>query len=257
MSFDVFLCFAIPVVWILSALFAHRLFVRRGYPQSESWLPGCLLGPVGVFIAILVPRESPRGRDLLQVAGLFFVITLFVVLIPSIYLAAKGLPQLGVGLFIVGEVAIFFFVRRIPRRDEERFAEAANEPAQENEEPDNRLWIQSADYSSKIHPLVDANESIRMYRAHDWTKELALLSEMQAEQQDCCPPGIGFLRDDGRFLHICPDGDGRISLYFQPAHAPKSSTWTYSDLPESDAEVAIKAFHSGQDAWFKANTSYG
>jgi hypothetical protein len=139
MTFDVFLCFTIPIVWILSALFAHRLFVRRGYPQSESWLPGCLLGPLGVIVAVLMPRGSPRGRFVLEFAGLFFAITVFGALTPSVYLAAKGLPQLGVGLFVVCEVAIFFIVRKILRIDKGQPAEEAIDPAQENEEPDSRL----------------------------------------------------------------------------------------------------------------------
>ncbi len=117
MTWDVFLCFAIPVAWILCALLVHRLCVRRGYPQSESWLPGCLLGPLGVFMAVLMPRESPRGRYVLEFAGLFFALT---VLngnpLALLRLSAKGLPQLGVGLFIVCEVALFFIVRMmLPR----------------------------------------------------------------------------------------------------------------------------------------------
>ena len=258
MSFDVFLCFTIPIVWILSALFAHRLFVRRGYPQSDSWLPGCLLGPLGVFIAALMPHESPRARYLLQFAGLFFAFTVLGGALTSLlYFAAKGLLLLGLGLFILFEGVVFFIVRKTLQIHNEPPAVDSIDPVQEYMSPDNRLWIQSADYSSKTHPLVDANESIRVYKAHDWTKELALLNEMQAKQQDYCPPGIGFLRDDGRFLHICPDGTGHISVYFEPANMPRTSTQTYSDLPESDAEIAIQAFHSEEDAWFKANTSYG
>ena len=139
MSFDVFLCFAIPVVWILGALFAHRLLIRRGYPQSESWLPGCLLGPLGVFIAVLMPRESPRARYLLRFAGLLFAITAIVALRPVGVVAVKGSLQLGVGLFIAFEIVIFFIVRRMLQRGGERPTEDARELDQENEEPDNQL----------------------------------------------------------------------------------------------------------------------
>lgn len=117
MNLNVFLCFALPVIWILGALFAHRMFVRRGYPQSESWLPGCLLGPLGVIMAILVPRGSSRVRYVLEFAGLFFALTVLNgSLLALLRLAARGLSQLGLGLFIVCEVALFFIVRRrIPK----------------------------------------------------------------------------------------------------------------------------------------------
>lgn len=122
--------------------------------------------------------------------------------------------------------------------------------------PATESWIQSADCSLKTYVLNDAYEAIRVYLARDWARDRSLYNEMLAARQDCCPPGIGLCKKGGRFLHICPDGVAQISIYFRPADAPGATVSAYTDLPESYALVAIKAFYSGDDAWFKANTSY-
>ncbi len=278
MNIDPLLFFAIPIAWILSALLARYLLIYRGYPQAESWLPGCLLGPLGVLIAVLAPRESPQVRYLLQFTGWLFVLNVVGV---SLLIFASGALRsnaMRLGVFILFEAVVFLIARaKMPGHEKrpgwdpaarvkekvspepqwQTFSAPPIDPVQESGSSRNECWIQSGDYSLKIYPLVDARESIRVYRAHDWARELALLDEMKARQQDYCEPGIGFIRDTGRFLHICHGGAGRLAIYFQPATMPEATARTFRDLAESDLEVAIEAFYSGEDSWFKANTSYG
>jgi hypothetical protein len=258
MPLDVLICFGLPIVWIFCSALAHVLLMRRGYPRSESWLPGCLLGPLGVIAALLMPPASPRSLRWLTRSAVILVLVVIdgglLFLLTGAY-GWGGLPWFG--LFLMAEVAAILLLRRPYRLPRQALEAGGQPPARSTGPTEDSLWIQSADYSSQTYPLTDAREAIRLFRDHDWAKEAALLRKLEAAGEDFCPPGLGLNRADGRFLHICPGGGGQIAVYFKPQGTPMTGTWTYRDLRESDAEAAIEAFFSPVDDWFRANTSYG
>jgi hypothetical protein len=82
-----------------------------------------------------------------------------------------------------------------------------------------QYWIQLADFSAKDYPPVDLLEAERLLTSYDWQTALAFkraLARSRGEESgDYCMPGIGFVTDDGRLLHICPTDDGTaLCTYF-------------------------------------------
>jgi hypothetical protein len=81
-----------------------------------------------------------------------------------------------------------------------------------------RYWIQRADFSSDDFEPVDLVGAERILRNHDWRTALgfmrALARSHGEESGEYCPPGIGFARDDGRLLHICPNENGTALCFY-------------------------------------------
>jgi hypothetical protein len=246
----------VPIIWIISALIARYILILRGYNRSDSWVPGCVLGPFGVILSLLTPQESPLTRRFLQVAVRIFTISLFATLVISLVHSST------IGAFTMLLCAIVCFLTyKLILKSGQRFT-AINPTPVENTLK-NQVWIQNVDYSVKEYPYVDPTETLRLYRLHDWASELAMGEEMRQNQEDFCPPGMGLSRDDGRLQHILPDGVGHILVDYRSPNLPRSeqndsSTGMPSpfvELPESTLAGAIEAFHAGDDDWFQANLS--
>lgn len=75
-------------------------------------------------------------------------------------------------------------------------------------------WIQHADYSSDEFDAVQVEEAILAYQQHDWNAELAVWRKMTDEGEDCCPPGIGYVADDDRMLHLLPEDEKQGSFHY-------------------------------------------
>lgn len=77
-----------------------------------------------------------------------------------------------------------------------------------------RYWIQQADYTSTEYDPVDVGTAIRILRSHDWPAALEFEREREAAGLETCPPGIGFVADQNRILHICPGRGGTALVHY-------------------------------------------
>jgi hypothetical protein len=81
-----------------------------------------------------------------------------------------------------------------------------------------KCWIQNADLSSDELGAIGLTDALRRYRAHDWNSQLSRLRELEDSGNECCPPGMGFVVRSHYILHLCPNGDGTVTVHF---HYPK------------------------------------
>ncbi|MEM8770416.1 MAG: hypothetical protein AAGD92_02090 [Pseudomonadota bacterium] len=76
-------------------------------------------------------------------------------------------------------------------------------------------WIQSADLSTEEFPAAGASEIERALLSHDWAGEAEKEKRLLADDSpDCCPAGLGVVHEDGRMLHVCPDGEGNCQVHY-------------------------------------------
>lgn len=119
-------------------------------------------------------------------------------------------------------------------------------------------WIQRADFTSDEFDAVDETEARRALTGHGWAAELDLMDTREARDEETCPPGIGFIADDGRILHICPERDGR-AMYHYHFKAPWRLLWlipmsgeglrTRMDMPFSETPELITRFFANDHDW--------
>ena len=81
-------------------------------------------------------------------------------------------------------------------------------------------WTQRADFSSTEYAPVDVDAAVRAFESHDWQDEWRLYDELEDTGAECCLPGIGFVRQDGDILHICPDKNSNAMVHYHFA-APR------------------------------------
>ena len=73
------------------------------------------------------------------------------------------------------------------------------------------MWIQRADFSSSEEKEeVSSAQAARAFTQHDWVGEAELERKLASKGQDLCPPGIGFVAEDGGILHVCPHERGTM-----------------------------------------------
>jgi hypothetical protein len=77
-----------------------------------------------------------------------------------------------------------------------------------------QCWLQRGDYTATEYGATDVATAIRLLNSHDWLAELAFESERNAAGMETCPPGIGFVADASRILHICPARDGTALVHY-------------------------------------------
>lgn len=119
-------------------------------------------------------------------------------------------------------------------------------------------WIQRADFSSADFASVDVTAALRAFTTHDWSAELALLSELAEKASESCPPGIGFVAPGGALLHICPSSDGRALVHYHAETTRKilgvipiarSAVHTKDGVGRSDVLEMIHAFFEERHEW--------
>ena len=115
-------------------------------------------------------------------------------------------------------------------------------------------WIQEADFTTTDYAPVDVSGALRALDAHPWQDELRLQAELDREEGESCPPGIGFVDPGGPFLHVCPGGDGRFVVHFHTTSGasilrPMATTLhTGEDLLRPDVVELMQYFFQGQHA---------
>jgi hypothetical protein len=75
-------------------------------------------------------------------------------------------------------------------------------------------WIQHADFTAKDLMPLDADAAVALVTAHDWVSEWRMLRELGAAGGETCPPGVGFVGQNGAILHICPGQDGPAMVHY-------------------------------------------
>jgi hypothetical protein len=79
-------------------------------------------------------------------------------------------------------------------------------------------WLQHADFASEDRGAVALDGAITVLNAVDWPSELDAMRQREARGEEFCPPGVGFVSDDGRIPHICPTGgEATLCHYHFPA----------------------------------------
>jgi len=76
------------------------------------------------------------------------------------------------------------------------------------------VWIQRHDFSAVDLPDGSMEPALESMAAVDWKSEATLARAAEEEGRDCCPAGIGFVDEDGRVLHLMPDGAGCMNVSY-------------------------------------------
>jgi len=110
------------------------------------------------------------------------------------------------------------------------------------------VWIQSADFSTEEFQ-VDCDEACDLYQTHNWTAELVLQGTLSNDNKACCPPGIGFVSDEGHILHICPGEDEVLFHYHYPKEIlgffwKTQKSKTVEHYPKSSVAELIRKFYA-------------
>lgn len=73
-------------------------------------------------------------------------------------------------------------------------------------------WIQRADFSVSNRTAASASELVKVLRAHDWAREVALRRELESNNRESCPPGMGIHASGSRLLHFYfPRGETNVA----------------------------------------------
>jgi len=119
------------------------------------------------------------------------------------------------------------------------------------------FWIQNSDYSNptglgESEPVQSVKQIADILRDYDWANENAYEEKCMANNNDCCPAGIGIVADDGYILHICPQtklGTATINFHHRGPtkilgfiKSSKTQVTTYEKIPLTKLESAIKNF---------------
>ena len=122
-------------------------------------------------------------------------------------------------------------------------------------------WIQNSDYSNptglgESEPVKSAKQILDVLMNYDWAKENAYEDKCLANEENCCPAGIGLVAQDSHILHICPNAKlYSATVYFHHRvsakvlgfiKTSKIQTTTYEKIPLTKLESPIKNFLAGE-----------
>jgi hypothetical protein len=119
-------------------------------------------------------------------------------------------------------------------------------------------WIQRADFSATDYDPVEIGEAVRAFESHNWPRELAFFSDLERAGTECCPPGIGFVDQNGQILHICPRVDGSTMVHYHFTVSRKllglipiseSRVETKIGVYQSDVPDLIRSLFEGRHEW--------
>ncbi len=78
------------------------------------------------------------------------------------------------------------------------------------------VWIQYHNFDYDYLGSISYNEAMTKYRAFDWETEILKGEQSKIEKKECCSPGMGFVSEDRRILHIVPMNKGALIHYHYP-----------------------------------------
>ena len=112
------------------------------------------------------------------------------------------------------------------------------------------VWLQGSDFSSRdLAP--DADTAIREMQSHDWADELQRRDARRRQGEEACDAGIGFVREDGQLLHVCPAGTTAVVHYHRPVRVlgfmRRTEAVTHDAYPITGVPALVRRFYSGAD----------
>lgn len=124
-------------------------------------------------------------------------------------------------------------------------------------------WIQRADFSSQDYTAASEQEALQVLLSHDWNAELDFYRQLESKGEEVCDPGIGFLPDSQRILHICPVD--RFYAYFHYQYTVKTRVFGIFSWPRnlvgsnmkvrrSELTEILHRFLSGDHDWLLQKT---
>jgi hypothetical protein len=116
-------------------------------------------------------------------------------------------------------------------------------------------WKQRADFSSTEFPPATLREAVAALHTHDWGKELELMREREAAEQEFCMPGMGLTLGKGCFLHICPNVNGTATCFYAGEGNSQRGSLHRDDVSRKEQARLIKLFY--KQAWQKLARAFG
>ena len=118
-----------------------------------------------------------------------------------------------------------------------------------------QAWVQSADFSNRDFD-ADLDQALEALSSHDWAREAALGKRLESEGKESCPAGLGLVRADDEFLHICPQGSSATVHWHRRVRVlgllwTRQQMDTWEDVPLSTIRQAIRHYYDGNDAELK------
>ena len=127
-------------------------------------------------------------------------------------------------------------------------------------------WIQHADFESEEFGLIGRADAQEVFRKHNWKAELERRRELEEDGKETCDPGIGFVSNDKRILHLCPQASGRVLCHYHfdttwrlfwliPWPGQKQEFW-FEDSRDDAVEV-VSRFFANDHKWMKRRARAG
>jgi len=75
-------------------------------------------------------------------------------------------------------------------------------------------WEQSADFESKEYEEIDLTKAVQIFKSRHWFEEIVVMERLMNSGKEFCPPGIGYVSDEGYILHVCSEEKDNYSIHF-------------------------------------------
>ena len=95
------------------------------------------------------------------------------------------------------------------------------------------MQIQLHDFTSEEMPSVDKATAIEAFKRFDWAFELNRMQQAMARNEDCCPPSLGLISDNGNQLYVIPVDEQQVDFNFQYLAIRKSFVYISNNVEES------------------------
>ena len=127
-------------------------------------------------------------------------------------------------------------------------------------------WIQHADFESEDLGLIGRSDAQAVFTAHNWKAEHKRQQSLVDKGRENCDPGMGFVSDDKRILHLCPQRSGRVLCHYHfdstwrflwlvPWRGQKQEYWFEATL--DDAADVVSRFFANDHKWMKRRARSG
>jgi hypothetical protein len=127
-------------------------------------------------------------------------------------------------------------------------------------------WIQHADFESEEFGLIGRADAQTVFKKHNWKSELQQLQAREDQGKETCDPGIGFVSNDKRILHLCPQASGRVLCHYHfdstwwflwlvPLRGQKQEYWF--ENKRDDAVEVVSRFFANDHKWLKQRAKTG
>ncbi len=127
-------------------------------------------------------------------------------------------------------------------------------------------WIQHADFESEDLGLIGRSDAQVVFRKHNWKSELKRQQALVDKGKENCDPGMGFVSNDKRILHLCPTPSGRVMCHYHfdstwrflwlvPLRGQKQEYWFEPRLDE--AVDVVSRFFANDHKWLKRRAKVG